>query len=303
MKFLQQSCFKDFGVSLEEKTAKAISLLREHEADARKLDPEGYFLAFSGGKDSIVIERLASMSGVKYHSHYSQTTIDPPELVRFIKDFYPNVAWIRPRENFFKAVERKGPPSRLVRWCCEKYKESAGDGKYKILGVRAAESVKRAKTWKEVTPWRGGLGGLVIAPIVRWSHQDVWDFIHHHNMPYCTLYDEGWKRLGCIGCPMAGAGRIREFIRWPRFRDLWIRSIERNWESHVGKKNRYGENFYCMRFKSGREFYDWWISENSSAAPDENNECLGLWDDLESDNSSERHCTGQIVEPESGGAK
>ena len=32
--------------------------------------PEGYYLVFSGGKDSVVIKALADMAGVKYDAHY-----------------------------------------------------------------------------------------------------------------------------------------------------------------------------------------------------------------------------------------
>ena len=49
--------------------------------------PEGYWLAFSGGKDSVVVKALADMAGVKYEAHYQNTSVDPPELVQFIKTF------------------------------------------------------------------------------------------------------------------------------------------------------------------------------------------------------------------------
>ena len=42
---------------------------------------EGYYLAFSGGKDSIVCKELLNMAGVKYDAHYNHTTVDPPELI------------------------------------------------------------------------------------------------------------------------------------------------------------------------------------------------------------------------------
>lgn len=32
---------------------------------------EGYYLAFSGGKDSVVIKELANIAGVKYDAHYT----------------------------------------------------------------------------------------------------------------------------------------------------------------------------------------------------------------------------------------
>ena len=57
----------------------AIERLRQFEPD------EGYYLAFSGGKDSITIYRLAEMAGVQFDAHYRVTTVDPPELVKFIQ--------------------------------------------------------------------------------------------------------------------------------------------------------------------------------------------------------------------------
>ena len=59
---------------------------------------EGYYLAFSGGKDSVVIKALADMARVKYDAHYNVTSVDPPELVRFIKDSYPNVIFDIPHD-------------------------------------------------------------------------------------------------------------------------------------------------------------------------------------------------------------
>lgn len=70
------------AMSMEQLEARAIALLRLHEP------PEGYYLAFSGGKDSCVIKELAKRAGVKFDAHYGNTTIDPPELVRFIKKFH-----------------------------------------------------------------------------------------------------------------------------------------------------------------------------------------------------------------------
>lgn len=58
---------------------------------------EGYYLAFSGGKDSVVIKALADMAKVKYDAHYSVTTVDPPELVTFIRDIYPDVIFEKAR--------------------------------------------------------------------------------------------------------------------------------------------------------------------------------------------------------------
>ena len=65
----------------KDKVETAIERLRTFEP------PEGYHLAFSGGKDSVVVKALADMAGVKYDAHYNVTSVDPPELVQFVKTF------------------------------------------------------------------------------------------------------------------------------------------------------------------------------------------------------------------------
>lgn len=65
----------------------AIKRLQTFEPD------EGYYLAFSGGKDSVVIKVLADMAKVKYDAHYNVTSVDPPELIQFIREHYPDVKW------------------------------------------------------------------------------------------------------------------------------------------------------------------------------------------------------------------
>lgn len=70
-------------------------------------------------------------------------------------------------------------------------------------------------------------------PIVDWTDEDVWGFIHERNLPYCSLYDDGFKRLGCIGCPMAGTKQmIKEFERWPQYKRLYLKALQRMANNH-----------------------------------------------------------------------
>lgn len=117
----------------------------------RLFEPEeGYYLAFSGGKDSVVIKALADMAGVKYDAHYNVTSVDPPELVTFIRERYPDVEWKYPKDKDGKRVtmwnlipKKKMPPTRIARYCCDKLKEGGGKGRFVITGVRWAESARR----------------------------------------------------------------------------------------------------------------------------------------------------------------
>lgn len=136
----------------KDKVEQAIERFKQFEPE------EGYFLAYSGGKDSVVIKALADMAGVKYDAHYQHTSVDPPELVQFVKDT-PNVIRDIPRYpkdyknpklagkqiTMWNLIpEKKTPPTRLIRYCCQVLKESAGDNRFVVTGVRHAESTKRS---------------------------------------------------------------------------------------------------------------------------------------------------------------
>ena len=135
----------------------AIDILRQFEP------PEGYYLAFSGGKDSQCVYHLAKEAGVKFDAHYSVTSVDPPELVRFIKENYPDVEMKIPHDKDGKPVtmwnlipKRRLPPTRIARYCCEALKESNGKYRVTLTGVRKAESVNRSKNQGMVTIMQAG---------------------------------------------------------------------------------------------------------------------------------------------------
>lgn len=139
---------------LAEKVKMSIERLKAFEPK----DGSGYYLAFSGGKDSVVIKALADMAGVKYDAHYRVTSVDPPELVQFIKQKYPDVARDVPRYADGKPItmwnlipKKLMPPTRLVRYCCASLKETGSDGRMGITGVRWAESVNRLHNQGPVT--------------------------------------------------------------------------------------------------------------------------------------------------------
>lgn len=234
----------------------------------RNAPPKGnpYYGLFSGGKDSVALREVARMAGVSVAWHYNVTTIDPPELVRFVRSF-GDVEFVRPSYGNLlrRAAEVKGFPTRRQRWCCEEYKESrAPRGRVLLMGVRAQESPARAARWGHVTTHRRTLS-KVVNPLLWWEAEDLWGFIRGNGVRYCTLYDEGFHRLGCIGCPMARkAGRLKEFARWPRFEAGWRRVFRRVWERRAGTLQRDGREWFgTARFDSWEEMYEWWLSDRS----------------------------------------
>jgi phosphoadenosine phosphosulfate reductase len=227
----------------------------------RSFEPtEGYYLAFSGGKDSCILKQLAIESGVKFDTHYSVTTIDPPELTKFIRQFHPDVIWERPPTPFLKRVIKKGMPRRQARWCCEEYKERGGTGRLVLTGIRWAESPRRSSR-KMVEHCIKDKSKRFVHPIIDWSGEDVWGFIKDRKLPYCSLYDEGWKRIGCIFCPMQTTkNKQREVERYPKF----VRAFQMAFQSL--KENRESRNMHsCDRWPNGKAMFEWYIS--GKAAP------------------------------------
>ena len=286
-----QPTFPSLDLSLDEKIARSIGVLRMWQPKARQLAPKsGYWGAFSGGKDSTVIKELARLAGVQVTWHYNVTTIDPPELVRFIREQHPDVVFERPERPFFRAMIDEGYPTRILRWCCAKFKEGNGSGSVLITGVRWAESPRRRRTWKQFQRWdqtknhhRSEAGvSWMCNPIIDWANEDVWRFIRREQLPYCSLYDEGFKRLGCIGCPMSGAkGVQRDFARWPGYERAWRRAFHRLWDRRHGEKMTRGKRKGKLwpglpGIENADQLFEWW--QSGLAAPMEDDGCqLGLW--------------------------
>lgn len=259
---------------LRKKMLHSVELLQKAERIALNYDAEqGYYLAFSGGKDSQALYHMTQLAGVKFKGHMNLTSVDPPEVIRFVKKSYPEVELIKPGKSIFQhAIEKQILPTMRVRWCCAEYKETAGAGKVTLIGIRKAESSRRAKRNEVETNNRkfsGDLDGLeeyrqeqkakrmkrkskadgvnitnadeeqtlgcihgkeslLVSPIIYWTEQDVWEFLNEVvKVPHCSLYDEGWHRIGCIGCPMSShKQKMLENKRYPHIKRGWISTIK-----------------------------------------------------------------------------
>ena len=117
----------------------------------------------------------------------------------------------------------------------------------------------------------------LINPIIDWTTDEVWEFLKEYNIPYCSLYDEGFKRLGCIGCPMGStAHRLKEFERWPKYYNLYMVEFEKmiakrgGWQTVPNSRRNddmVAEQGESDGRKSRPDFTDpeaimkWWIEE------------------------------------------
>lgn len=231
--------------------------------------------AFSGGKDSIVLKHLMDRTGIPFVYKYSNTTIDPPGHIGFIRKNYPDVEIIQPRYSFWDLIEKYGLPTRQNRFCCQHLKEYVGKGAKVFEGLRIDESKEEETTisnrGKKKSISKRGRRLLALKepevcdtrvkdkihayPIMNWTTGDIWKYIRKYNIPYSDFYNQGFHRLGCIGCPLGRQDqRMREYKLYPRFVFASIRAIEKNIEA--GKSiSKFFDNPY--------EAFYWWISEIS----------------------------------------
>lgn len=109
-------------------------------------------------------------------------------------------------------------------------------------------------------------GKVLVNPIIDWTDSDVWEFIKAYHVPYCSLYDEGCKRLGCIGCPLGGyAAQKKEFERWPVYRKLYIRAFD----DMLTARKRSGKNNHHSLWKNGEGVFRWWTGEGKTNDPNQ----------------------------------
>ncbi len=226
---------KEYGFSedLSNKVRHSISVLRKSEEFALRFYNKGFYLAFSGGKDSQALYYVAKLAGVKFEAHMNMTTVDPAPVVSFVKREYPDVVRHIPKMNFFDLIlKKKKLPSRTHRFCCDVLKEGGGGGTVTLVGIRAEESVRRAKRseigtskkkynlsfdqWDEHKEQMvfcvGGKDKIIVSPILSWTEDNVWEFLNKMGIKHCELYDKGEKRIGCILCPMSN---VREMLTYP----------------------------------------------------------------------------------------
>lgn len=273
------------------KEKRAIQYLKAFEPQT-----EPYYLCYSGGKDSDVIRILASLAGVKHDIVNNHTTVDAPETVRYIRSIPNVIIKRPKRTMWQLIEDKGLPPTRLMRYCCAELKEHGGKARVKITGVRKAESPNRAansdlvqiigkpKTVEkaaveqgidyDVTP-KGGIvlntdndenrqfveqcyrtTATMINPIVDWENQDVWEFLHHYGCESNPLYQKGFCRVGCIGCPLGGSKSMkREFALYPKYKEMYIHAFDRM----IIKRNEKGRPTV---WKDGEECFAWWIGDD-----------------------------------------
>jgi phosphoadenosine phosphosulfate reductase len=273
----------------------SLARIKEFEPMTLQNNPAGYYVCISGGKDSSVIQELCLMAGVKCEFVHNHTSADHPETVYFVRRekeriealghaFRIEVPRFRDgrQKTMWNRIVINGLPLLNQRWCCRELKEFGGRDRYCVTGIRWAESSRRknSRGVHEITgetkadrivlfndnDMRRRLSEMcllkrrfVLNPIIDWSDQDVWDFIKYRHIPINPLYDQGWKRVGCIGCPMSSNGRKR-LDQFPKYKAAYFRAAKR----HIEHRRASGLPEKGI-MENAEKYFEWWMGEQSDA--------------------------------------
>ena len=259
--------------SLQSKIDASIATIRRAAKLAQNYTRKPLVVAFSGGKDSQTVYHLAEAAGVDFEAVYSATTIDPPEVVRFIKQHYPMVRFLVPKLSFWQLVENiRMLPKRNMRYCCSILKEQTLPGRVTLTGVRREESAKRAKRQIldinkkprqfdefersdkiDVQCFGNGKEKITVNPILDWTETDVWQYLNNVvNVPHCELYDQGRHRVGCLFCPMKARKEVVDDMqRYPHQFERLKKTVAKIAETSKQFPN------------DPKGFIEWWLSDKT----------------------------------------
>lgn len=233
-------------------------------------------------------------AGIPFEVIHNHTTVDAPETVKTVRDEFRRLelkgitctinypVYKGERVTMWSLIPQKlMPPTRLARYCCSILKERGGAGRFIVTGVRWAESLKRKNNrgiYETVTSDAAKKVILnndnddrrrlfetctikskrVCNPIIDWSDADVWAYIESEHIPVNPLYQCGFSRVGCIGCPMAGtAGRQREFARYPTYQAAYIRAFDHM----LAERRRRGKGGTWVNGATGIDVFHWWMED------------------------------------------
>lgn len=251
---------------------------------------------YSGGKDSDVMLELFIRSGIPFEVHNNHTTADAPETVRHIRKKFQRLEehgikceiempmYKGKRTSMWQLIPIKlSPPTRTKRYCCQILKETGCKNRYIATGVRWDESAARqerqefekiGRTKKQKEKFTKVMlmndndakrrmselcmqqNKMIVNPIIDWKHIDIWEYITSEKIEVCSLCEMGYDRVGCIGCPMAGKKRYKEFFDFPKYKQMYLNAFARM----LKELDRKGKSH---TWETPKDVYRWWLEDET----------------------------------------
>jgi phosphoadenosine phosphosulfate reductase len=135
----------------------------------------------------------------------------------------PNLTRVRPKLTLAEQAEQHGDElwRRDPDLCCSLRKvqpltEWLSGQEGWITGIRREQAPTRRNA--KVFEWDQKFGLVKVNPLVRWTNDEVWEYIRQHDVPYNPLHDQGYPSIGCLHCTRPVApGEDPRSGRWAGF--------------------------------------------------------------------------------------
>jgi phosphoadenosine phosphosulfate reductase len=171
------------------------------------------FVEFTGGNDSLVVLHL-----VKELRHKPVSVLFIDTTAHF-QELYWYIEKMRKLWGFHLIQEKNDEALKTIRIaedrvrCCSELKTKALENSIKKFGIDYLFTGLRREEQgeRESKDYFLGCGQHVkVNPVVHFTDKDIWDYIKEHNLPYCSLYDKGYRNIDCIQCTLPPRERLNE---------------------------------------------------------------------------------------------
>lgn len=182
-----------------------------------------FYVAFSGGKDSIVafdlVQRALPHNKIKVL--FGDTGMEFPDTYKVIEKLegicsYEGIDFLRAKCELEPEYTwtKFGPPAQTMRWCCSvhktapqilllrKYTENPNFRGMAFTGIRGDESASRSE-YEDVSHGEKVRGQDSCHPILEWNSAELFLYIFDRNLILNDAYKKGNSRAGCLVCPLA----------------------------------------------------------------------------------------------------
>ncbi|EWM21421.1 fad synthetase [Nannochloropsis gaditana] len=204
----------DDDSSMADKVHTALDVV---EQALRLYGPSHVFASYNGGKDAVVVMHLLRAALARHVQAYDLDSPAPADTASSSPSSGPSTI-PRPRLVYFEQPSTEFPEVKaLVSQTTQRYDldlrvyqdvpfaqglkaciEGEGGAPLAfLLGTRKGDpNCKEQETFAPSSTWMPAF--MRVNPILSWTYGEIWHFLRRYNLPYCSLYDQGYTSLGKV---------------------------------------------------------------------------------------------------------